>query len=260
MIFMLLFGGVGFGLLAGGVMAYRQERTRAALASAHPDKPWMWKADWAAGQIVSSTKTAMVGSAIFALFWNLVSAPLWIVLPGEIVRKGNHWALLGLVFPAIGLVLVAWALFCLIRWLKYGQSVFQMAAVPGQIGGQLAGVIRTSAKVRPEDGFHLALRCVRRLTTGSGKQRSTSEHVLWQDEQTVMHELLDDQTAVSAIPVVFQIPADCKPCDDADPNDQIVWRLTASAKVPGIDYSATFEAPVFKTGESAPPADATSEQ
>ncbi len=260
MIFVLVFGGIGFGLLAGGAAAYRQERTRAALASAHPDKPWMWKADWAAGQIVSSTKTAMVGSAIFALFWNLVSAPLWIVLPGEIVRKGNHWALLGLVFPAIGLVLVAWALFCLIRWLKYGQSVFQMAAVPGQIGGQLAGVIRTSAKVRPEDGFHLALRCVRRLTTGSGKQRSTSEHVLWQDEQTVMHELLDDQTAVSAIPVVFQIPADCKPCDDADPNDQIVWRLTASAKVPGIDYSATFEAPVFKTGESAPPADATSEQ
>ena len=42
----------------------------------------------------------------FAVFWNVVSAPLWLVLPGEIIDKGNRVALLGLLFPAIGLLLV----------------------------------------------------------------------------------------------------------------------------------------------------------
>ena len=72
-------------------------------------------------------------------------------------------------------------------------------------------MIQTSAKVRPEDGFHLLLRCVRRITTGSGKQRSTSESVLWEDERTVMHELLEDQAEQSAIPVEFQIPSTAAP-------------------------------------------------
>lgn len=171
-------------------------------------------------------------------------------MPGEILGKGNLWLLLFMLFPAIGLVLAGWAVFCVLRWLKFGQSEFQMADVPGRIGGQLAGVVRTSAKVRPEDGFHLALRCVRRITTGSGKQRNTTERVLWEDQQTVMHELLEDEPDVSAIPVIFQVPADCQPSDDRDANDQTLWRLTASAKVPGIDYSATFEVPVFATARS----------
>ena len=101
-------------------------------------------------------------------FWNLVSAPVWFILPGEIFRKGNLWALLFMLFPIIGLFLAGGTIFCVLRWLKFGQSEFQMADVPGRIGGQLAGVVRTSAKVRPDDGFHVALRCVRQIITGSG--------------------------------------------------------------------------------------------
>lgn len=250
MLFAVVFGGVGFGLLTFAVVTWRQQRARAALAAAHPDKPWMWKADWAAGRIVFSTKTAMWTTLALALFWNLVSAPVWFILPGEILGKHNLWALLFMLFPAIGLFLAGGAVFCVLRWKKYGQSEFQMADVPGRIGGQLAGVVRTSAKVRPEDGFHLALRCVRRITTGSGKQRTTTERVLREDQQTVMHELLEDEPDVSAIPVIFQVPAGCEPTDESNPNNQIVWRLTASAKVPGIDYSASFEVPVFATDQS----------
>ncbi len=247
MIFVLAFGGVGFGLLFGGLTAMGRQRAEAALAKAHPQSPWMWKADWAAGRIVSSAKKTMLAALTIALFWNLVTAPLWLVLPGEILDKGNGWALLGLVFPAIGLLLAGWAIFCVLRWRKFGQSVLQMAFVPGVIGGQFAGVIQTSAKVRPEDGFHLRLRCVRQVTTGSGKQRRTSESTLWEEEGTVMHELLEDQAEQSAIPVEFQIPSDCEPSDERNPNDRTLWRLTASAKVPGIDYSVAFEVPVFKT-------------
>jgi hypothetical protein len=254
MIFVLAFGGVGFGLLIGGLVAYRTGRVRAALATSNPEAPWMWKADWAAGRIVSSSKAMMLATLIFAAFWNLVSAPLWFVLPHEIIEKGNLLALLGLLFPAIGLFLVWRAIVAIITWWKFGQSVFQMASVPGVIGGQLAGEIRTSAKIRPEDGFHLTLTCVQRITTGSGKQSHTSEKVLWADERTVAHELLDDMAEISAIPVEFSIPHNCRPSDESRPRDQTVWRLKAAAAVPGIDYSTTFEVPVFKSPESVPPA------
>ena len=252
MVFVLVFGSVGFGLLIGGLIAYRKQRADAALAAAHPETPWMWKADWAAGRIVSSSKMTMLAALAFAFFWNAISFPLWFVLPHEIIDKGNRVALLGLLFPGIGLVFVGWAVLSILRWRKFGRSVLRIASVPGVIGGQLVGVIQTSAKVRPEDGFHLLLRCVRRITTGSGKQRSTSETVLWEDERIVMHELLEDQAELSAIPVEFQIPYDCRPSDERNADDQTLWRLTAAAEVPGIDYAATFEVPVFKTAESDP--------
>ena len=132
---------------------------------------------------------------------------------------------MGLIFPAIGLLLALLGDLLPTAMAQVRQSEFQMADVPGVIGGQLAGVIRTSAKILPEDGFHLYLRCVRRVTTGSGKQRHTSESVRWENEQTVMHELLEDQAELSAIPVVFPIPGDCWPSDSLNADDQTIWRL-----------------------------------
>ena len=252
LLFVLVFGGIGFGLVIGGLIGHHKGRAGLALTAAHPEAPWMWKADWAAGQIVSSSKATMLVVSVFAILWNAISSPLWFVLPGEILDKRNYVALLGLLFPAVGLFLAGWAIYCLLQWRKFGQSVFRMASVPGVIGGQLAGVIQTSAKVRPEDGFHLLLRCVHRVATGSGKSRSTSETILWEDERIVMHELLEDQAEQSAIPVVFQIPYDCRPSDEQNTDDQTIWRLRAAAAVPGIDYSATFDVPVFKTPQSDP--------
>jgi hypothetical protein len=40
-------------------------------------------------------------------------------------------------------------------------------------------------------------------------------------------------------------------------NDRVLWRLRVTGEVPGIDYSAAFEVPVFRTAESdAPTTDA----
>jgi hypothetical protein len=38
--------------------------------------------------------------------------------------------------------------------------------------------------------------------------------------------------------------------DSSNPRDQIVWRLRVAAEVPGIDYDAAFDVPVFRTAES----------
>jgi len=193
----------------------------------------------------------MITSLLFAVFWNLLSAPVLFFVPDE-VDKGNNLALIGLLFPLVGLGLLVWALRCLLRWLKYGESTFELASVPGVIGGQLAGVVHTNRHLEAEDGFRLTLSCVKRVTSGSGKNRSTRERVLWQDAKVMSRELAQFDLTRSAIPVQFAIPYDSKPSSGEGTGNEIVWRLDVAAAVPGIDYTSSFEVPVFTTPESSP--------
>ena len=251
LLFGLLFGGVGFGLMAGGVIAAKRSRKDSKLKHANPEAPWLWKAAWAAGEIRSSNRMMMVFSMVFCLFWNLVSSPLWFVVPAEL-KKGNRAALVGLLFPAVGIGLLIWVIRSVLRWRKFGESIFRMAEVPGVLGGKLAGVIQTPVHIAPDDGFRLRLTCVNRVTTGSGKHRSTSERILHEDERVMSREVLPDDHTQSAIPVLFALPYDARATDDSNSDSTIAWRLEVKARVPGIDYQSRFEVPVYQTEASSP--------
>jgi hypothetical protein len=114
------------------------------------------------------------------------------------------------------------------------------------VGHLLEGTLRTPAGLRPAEGFRVVLSCIRRVTTGSGKDRSTSESVLWQEERTLAG-------TGAGVPVAFAIPADAAPCDAIRAGDGTLWRLDVSAEVPGVDYAARFEVPVFRTAASDQP-------
>ena len=219
----------------------------------HPDEPWLCKTDWAEGKIKSSSEDihhCPAGSRPL-LERGVRARPGW-RFPVTYSTSGHRLALLLLAFPAIGAILILCAVVSVLRLRKYGQSVFEMASVPGVIGGQLAGVIRVSKKVAAGRRLSPDAQLRSQVTTTTGKKNSTSENVVWQDEQLIAHELSQSDPEQSAIPVLFQIPYECRPTDETEPNNQTVWRLGVSAKTPGLDYSATFEVPVFKTPESDP--------
>lgn len=247
----LVFSVVGYGLWYGLYRASKAKKRTDAIAVAHPDEPWLWNDQWAGGSIKSSNRASMVTACVFAGIWNLVSTAILVVNFGELLKQTNPAVWLVLLFPAIGVGLLVWAVRSIIRWRKFGESIFKMQPVPGVIGGHLSGAIRTSVKVRPADGFHVKLCCVNLITTGSGKNRSTTEHILWEDGKTLIKELLADDPAHSGIPVYFQIPGGSRECDNSDSSNRIVWRLEARAKVPGIAYFASFEVPVFVVAGAA---------
>ncbi|MHC4886569.1 MAG: hypothetical protein ACYTGH_15950 [Planctomycetota bacterium] len=221
------------------------------ISYSNPDTPWLQKPEWADGRIKSSGKGTLWGIFLFTLIWNAISAPVLFAVPSE-MEKGNTAILIGLLFPLIGFVMIGYLIREVIRWRKYGQSVFEITPLPGVLGGPLSGVIYTGVNVVPEDGFHLHLRCARTVTTGSGKNRSTSERTLWDHEMTVDRDLLVDDPTRSAIPILFALPYDQPESSLSTEGSPVAWKLKVSAATPGVDYEAEFEVPVFKTAESTP--------
>jgi hypothetical protein len=253
-LFALVFGGVGLGGLGLLWVGRGKLKEQEALKARHPDKPWLWQPDWVSGRIEDANRGTLWMSWCFSVFWNLVSFPVGFLASREALSKGNSAGYLALLFPLVGVGLLAWAIKTTIRYRKYGFSRLELATVPGVIGHTIAGTVRIGTVLESSDGFEATLTCVRRVTTKSGDDSSTSESILWQEECRIRGEPSRDAAGLTTkIPVAFHLPKDVLPCDSTDPNNRVLWRLRVAASVPGVDYDATFEVPVFRTEASERP-------
>ena len=260
-LFAVTFGGVGFGGIAAALAGRRKLREQAALEAGHPESPWLWRADWASGRIIDSGRATMFAVWVFAGLWNLISVPAGFLGVRAAMQEGEPAALFALLFPLVGTGLLAWAVRLTLRYRRYGVSRLELATIPGVIGRTLAGMVRAPARMQPADGFQVTLTCVRQVTTRSGKNSSTSESIVWQDERRVAGEPSRTAAAMEThIPVAFRLPADAQPCDASDPNNRVLWRLRLLATVPGVDYESQFEVPVFRTSASDQPLSVEEEQ
>ena len=248
----LVFGGAGFGMLVALGVRMRRQRQIDRLKALHPQEPWRHREDWAAGQVRLSSSSGIAGIWIFAIVWNLVSFPFLLYIPEEVFDRGNTPAALGFLFPLIGIPLLVAAARVSVARAVHGRSWFQMESVPGVVGGTLEGRLCLDGVLQPPDGFTLRLSCIRRTRSGSGKNRSTSETVQWQDERIGVLPGPRPDAPGTAVPVRFQIPYECLPHTAEEGGTGILWRLEARASVPGVDYSAAFDVPVFKTARSSP--------
>jgi hypothetical protein len=249
----VLFAGVaaaGYTLL---VVGRRKLKERESLQARYPDQPWLWQADWASGRIDDSSRGTLWTAWFFAIFWNLISFPIGFVGARTAWQEGNPAAYLALLFPLVGSGILVWAIRATLRYHKYGISRLELSTIPGTIGRTIAGTVRVTSILEPE-GFDVSLSCIRRLTTRSGRDTSTSETILWQAESRVRGEQTRDYSGLATrIPIIFRIPADAQASDSNNPRDQVVWRLKLSASVPGVDYESVFEVPVFRTPASELP-------
>jgi hypothetical protein len=216
-----------------------------------PESPWLSRPDWAAGKIEDSNRSTMYLAWTFAALWNLISLPSAVLAVRQAMRTESYGALFVLIFPAVGVGLLIWAVRATVRYRRYGVSRFDLATVPAPIGGSLRGTVVASGGLEARDGLRVTLTCLRRVTSGSGKNRSTSERVLWQEEQRgSAHMSRTAAGMTTSIPIAFKLPSDAEPSDETDPRSKVIWRLGVVAEVPGVDYAATFEIPVFRTAGS----------
>ena len=250
LIFVFAFGGFGYGMFIAALLGIGKKRKEDKLAEIYPREPWLWKEHWKEGIIKSQNNAQLFISLLFAFSFSIASIPILMAIPDEL-KKGNKPILIALIFPIASIGLVIWAIRNIIAWRKFGSSTFIMETRPGIIGGPLKGQIHTKVNIKPEDGFHITLSCINRVRTGSGKNRSTHEYVRWQDEIIIAREIYEYDPSRSVIPVLFQIPYNSQETNSDNPSSKILWRLEIKAKVPGVDYAAIFEVPVFKTPQSS---------
>ncbi len=248
MIFPLVFGGVGAVVMAMSFVGSRKVKADRQRERAHPAEPWRWNADWDRGELHCQTKATMWFAVGFAVFWNLVSTPVAFLLPGEVFGNSNYVAAIGFIFPLVGIGLAAWAVIAVVRWRRFGKSVFIMDPLPASPGGVVAGDLKVPVALEA-DSLDATLSCVSKRTTGSGKNRKTRETLLWQDDQRI--DLRGRTGAGARVPIRFALPADAA-LTDTDSNPSIQWKLEARAEVPGVDFAARFDVPVFQGDLLAP--------
>src|SRR5205085_5022203 len=203
---------------------------------------------WAAGVIKESGIPPMILLWPFAIFWNLISLPLWFLISRELAKQ-NRAVLITLLFPIIGVCLLAAAIYSAARRMKYGASTCTIDRIPLQPGTTFQGELRMRGRQRPEEGFKFTLTSLRVETRGSGKSRSTKEYVLWQEKRVVSASMAAPSPDGMRVPFSFELPPDAESSDERDSANRFVWRLAVSAEVPGVDYAANFELPVFRTSD-----------
>lgn len=211
------------------------------LKQAHPDEPWLWRAQWAAGEIHSSARPGAIAVCVLALFWNAIALPSAVpTVLAHNLRYEPKFAPFA-IFPIIGFGLIAWAIHLLLRWNAYGDSRFEMKSVPGKIGGTLEGSIQFGRAIEPMRRVNLKLVCINHTASGN----SNSDQPLWSDESEVT------AGGDGSIPVAFLIPPECRPSDDTNLRDRIFWRLYAQSPGGLVNYKSSFEVPVFQIDETS---------
>lgn len=230
-----------------GIRSHRTNIAQIKFQEEHKDTPWLWKPEWRTGHVRSNDSKAAIILWIMAIAFIGLSLPAVLAIPKE-WDKDNKLILIALVFPVAGFGLGIAATRSVIRMRKFGRSELELHTLPGVLGGTFSGSVEIPSKVNAEDGFKVRLLCVRRTTSGSGKNRSTHEHVEWEEEKTLLKEYLVHERDKTGLPVFFNLPYSLSETKNGNP--AIVWRLEINAAVPGVDYATQFEVPVFVTSES----------
>lgn len=245
-IFLFTFGGVGLGLM---IFLFRAPKAKDLSAPEYRDSPWLANDKWQSATVKSDSKAAMWGSWAFAAFWNLVSAPLPFVIYAEVTEKDNMAALLGLMFPLVGIWMISWAVKSTLEWRRFGLAPVTLDPYPGAIGGHVGGTIDVKLPYDDNSQFLVTLTNLQSYVSGSGKNRSRKEKAKWQDTQ-VAHATTGPMG--SRLSFRFDVPNDLAASDaDQSEDSYYIWRLNLSADLPGVDINRDYEIPVYATGENS---------
>lgn len=245
-IFMLTFGGVGLGLMLFTIFSSRFNNK---IAEPVTGKPWLANRDWQSPVIKSGSRSTMFVTWFFAVIWNLISAPLPFVIYGEVLDKQNYLALVGLLFPLVGIGMFVWAVRNMLEWRRFGVAPLTLDPFPGSIGGHVGGTVDVNIPYDPSVQYSMTLTNLHSYMSGSGDNRSRRESAKWQDSQVAHAEHSATGTRLT---FRFDVPDGLNE-SEADPQggSYDLWRMNLTAELPGTDIDRDYEIPVYATRESS---------
>jgi len=246
LIFVFAFGGIGLGLIIFSLRSRKEpDLSEPELLNA----PWLANSDWQSASIKSSSKQTMYFTWGFAAFWNLISAPLPFVVFREVTKSENYIALVGLLFPLVGIGLLTWAVRRTMEWRRFGPAPITLDPFPGSIGGHVGGFIDVKLPYDSNVRFSLTLTSLYSYMSGSGKDRSRKTSAKWQDTQ-IAHATAGARG--TRLEFRFDVPDDLNESDADQSDDQYyLWQLNLTAELPGADIDRDYEIPVYATRQQS---------
>lgn len=217
------------------------------------ERPWEVRDEWTDPEISSEQSPQNTSSGAWR---TLLIGPLLAIVGGGIAWLGlyrmdpsDSWigpVLIGTIFVIAGIGVMARSVYLLLRHRRFGETTFEMDTFPGVLGGPLCGTLHTGVRAAdaPDGGIRVKLSCYRRQVSGAGETRSVSRHTIWRDEKLVTPRPAADGEMLD-VPVAFDIPPEPPASTPARKEERIMWRIEASASLPGVDYASDVEVPVF---------------
>lgn len=210
-------------------------------------EPWLDRREWSAPIIKSKARSGMWVSWFVALFWNAISLTAAYQVGLEIVQgRAEKAALFVLLFPLVGLALLGRAVYLTVAWKRFGETPLTLDPFPGSIGGQVGGTLDLALPFDPARDFRVVLTCAYSYMSGSGKNRSRRENVIWQSNGYAHTRSWGGKTRLE---ILFDVDDGLPAADVKRGSSYHLWRLTVGAELPGADFERKFELPVFPTRE-----------
>jgi hypothetical protein len=248
--------GWGIGLMAIGaipLVAYLLNRESflvgIRLRSVHPKQPWLWREDWRTGTVRDRGRQQLVSAWVLAVIVTvallLVVSSGWGLVLDEL--EVAPWQI-QLALTAIALVplwLLGKALYVTLRRQRYGSSTLQLKKTPVEPGERLSGRLETTLVDIPQEGMTFRLSCMGFVRRGKSSKLET----LWSGTATTDSMRIIPGPSGVTIPIEIAIPVDAKTSASGGSGANYQWRLYAAASVPGIDFFAEFDVPVFRVGK-----------
>jgi len=245
-LFVTLFGGAGLGFFAAGVVGARTARAERRLRERFPGEPWSWRPEWQSNILPARLGNGALASVIFLALFHGSTLPLWSILPAAWAGGGRFpwWATTALL---LGVVV---SFFCgrsLLHWRKYRGTQLELNQTPLLLGRTCSARLSFPREMPAGLSVNFVLKCVRHVTTGSGKQARTVTTELWRHQASA-----SDPSGMSrSVEFTVELPAN-QPATRSDNHaDRIVWELTATADTPGVDLTVNFELPVSAASQAA---------
>lgn len=230
-------------------------------------RPWEAREEWAKGRIRAERGTVWEGKRWYernSLPMSTFGGTLLVGVGSYVLIASNAgpWKIAlagGFILP--GLLIfgyVAYRLWCRFR---FGTTTFGMETLPGELGGRLCGTIHTglSPDQKPEEGLRVKLSCYRRFRMREageisvGNRTVIHRQLIWRDEKQIECQPSSDGGGLD-VPVAFDVPEDLPASTPEPAENRIMWVLRVTGALPGVDYSAAIEVPVFpvEPDESVP--------
>lgn len=180
--------------------------------------------------------------AVLALLCNALTIPIGLSLWQTVVHEGDRAAAVGFVFPAMGFLLLAWALRKNLQLMVHGASELVIYGNGVVAGNVFEGRVTNHRKQHFEGPVRAVLNCIRHSITGSGDSASSRRTVIWTATQ-----LFPSETAGVALglDVRFHIPDYLPPSGKSKSDSSVSWELVIEAAATPVAFNSRFVIPVL---------------